>query len=68
MSPVSSVIKIGCDIQFIHGGRSFIYMMSNRGRIIGACGISIFQCTPIKEKKNLLLLDSININFLSSVS
>ena len=55
MTLVSSVNNIDSDTEFILMGRSFIYIMNNRGARIDPWGTPYFN-VPHSEKKFLLVL------------
>ena len=62
MTLVSSENNIGSDIEFILRGRSFIYIMNNRGHRIGPWGTPCFN-VPQLEKKFVVVLREFSLTF-----
>jgi len=67
MTRVSSANNIGSHTEFILRGRSFIYIMNNRGPRIDPWGAPCFN-VPQSEKKIFSCIRWFYFNFLSSVS
>ena len=68
MTLVSSANDIGSDTEFILRGRSFIYIMNNRGPRIDPWGTPCFIVPQLEREKKLSSIRWCYLNFLYSVS
>ena len=57
MTPVSIANSSGCGIEFIVRGRSFIYVMNNRGTRIDCWGTLCFNALKPEKKTGVELGD-----------